>query len=237
MPRKERLRRAVLLCCAFMRNLAYCRATFSAAPAGPNREFWVTTNGKHAEASGHALTRVSERKAVDHLRPGLALPQGSLSATDGSEVCLAALAGRSILLIYPWTGRPGLPNPPDWDLIPGAHGSTPQLEGFRYHAQEFARAGVRLLALSRQTTDYQRELVTRLKLPFPILSDADGHFAAALALPAFTTGGETYLQRLTLVIDTGRIAARFYPVGDPAGHASELVHWLREYGAEIGLAP
>ncbi|MGA7545989.1 MAG: redoxin domain-containing protein [Methyloceanibacter sp.] len=134
---------------------------------------------------------MSERKAVDHLRPGLALPQGSLSATDGSEVCLAALAGRSILLIYPWTGRPGLPNPPDWDLIPGAHGSTPQLEGFRYHAQEFARAGVRLLALSRQTTDYQRELVTRLKLPFPILSDADGHFAAALALPAFTTGGET----------------------------------------------
>jgi hypothetical protein len=45
MPRRERLRRVVLLCCAFMRNLAYYRATFSAAPAGPNGEFWVTTNG------------------------------------------------------------------------------------------------------------------------------------------------------------------------------------------------
>jgi peroxiredoxin len=76
-----------------------------------------------------------------------------------------------------------------------------------------------------------------LKLPFPILSDADGRFAAAHSLPTFTAGGETYLKRLTLVIETGRIAARFYPVGDPAGHASELVRWLRERGAEMELAP
>jgi peroxiredoxin len=175
--------------------------------------------------------------AADHLRSGLALPQGSLSATQGTEVSLAALAGRSVLIIYPWSGRPDLPNPPDWDLIPGAHGSTSELEGFRDHAEEFAQAGVRLLALSRQTTDYQRELVTRLNLPFPILSDGDGRFAAALALPAFTTGGDTYLKRLTLVIDTGRIAASFYPVRDPTGHASELVRWLREHGTELALAP
>ncbi len=159
----------------------------------------------------------------------MALPPLSLAATDGPEVCLATLAGRSILLVYPWTGRPGRPNPPDWDLIPGAHGSTPELEGFRDRAQAFAQAGVRLLGLSRQTTDYQRELVLRLKLPFAILSDADGRFAAVLALPTFTTGGETYLKRLTLVIDSGRVMARFYPVRDPAAHAGVLLHWLREH--------
>ena len=84
----------------------------------------------------------------------------------------------------PWTGRPGHPNPPDWDDIPGAHGSTPELEGFRDHAATFAELGVRLFGLSRQTTEYQRELVARLELPFPILSDADGRFAAALACRA-----------------------------------------------------
>jgi peroxiredoxin len=128
--------------------------------------------------------------------------------------------------VYPWTGRPGSPNPPDWDVIPGAHGSTPELEGFRDAAEAFARSNVRLLGLSRQTTDYQAELVMRLNLAFPILSDAEGHFAAALALPVFTTGGVTYLKRLTLVIDDGRVAARCYPVREPAAHAGELLHWL-----------
>jgi peroxiredoxin len=128
--------------------------------------------------------------------------------------------------MYPWTGRPGSPNPPDWDVIPGAHGSTPELEGFRDAAGVFARLNVQLLGLSRQTTDYQAELVMRLKLPFPILSDAEGHFAGALGLPVFTAGGVTYLKRLTLVIDSGRLVRHFYPVPEPAAHAGELLHWL-----------
>ena len=168
----------------------------------------------------------------------MALPPLSLSPPPtGRRFVSQTLAGRSILIVYPWTGRPGLPNPPDWDLIQGAHGSTPELEGFRDRAQDFAQAGVRLLGLSRQTTDYQRELVMRLKLPFPILSDAEGHFAAVLALPTFTTGGETYLKRLTLVIDSGRVEARFYPVRDPAAHAGELLHWLREQDRKRSLPP
>ena len=76
---------------------------------------------------------------------------------------------------------------------------------------DFTRSACRLFGLSRQTTDYQRELVARLALPFPILSDAEGRFAAALRLPSFTTGGEIYLKRLTLVIEDGRIERVFYP--------------------------
>src|SRR4029078_12139861 len=62
------------------------------------------------------------------LGPGTILPNVNLPATNGGEVCLATHSGRSIVAIYPWTGRPGLPNPPDWDIIPGAHGSTPELQ-------------------------------------------------------------------------------------------------------------
>jgi peroxiredoxin len=164
--------------------------------------------------------------AADHLTQGLALPPISLPPTDGPELCLAKLPGRSVVAVYPWTGRPGQPNPPDWDLIPGAHGSTPELEGFRDLHDRFARQGTRIFGLSRQSTEYQRELVTRLHLPFSVLSDWEGRFATALRLPTFATGGEIYLKRLTLVVDRGRIAHVFYPVPDPAGHAGEVVAWI-----------
>jgi peroxiredoxin len=86
-----------------------------------------------------------------------------------------------------------------------------------------------VLGLSRQTTAYQRELADRLALPFPVLGDAEGRFSAALNRPAFTTGGETYLARLTLLIANGTIERVFHPVANPAGHAAEL---LSEFEAE-----
>jgi peroxiredoxin len=82
---------------------------------------------------------------------------------------------------------------------------------------------LRLFGLSRQDTAYQRELITRLGLPFPLLSDEAGAFGAALTLPTFATGGTTYLKRLTLLIANGRIERVFYPVIDPAGHAAEVL--------------
>jgi peroxiredoxin len=166
-------------------------------------------------------------KNSDHLKQGMRLPSLLLRATDGSDIDLAALAGRCAVAVYPWTGRPGLPNPPHWDDIPGAHGSTPELEGFRDLDAEFRRLGVRLFAFSRQATDYQRELVSRLGLTFQILSDADGLFTTALRLPSFTTGGETYLQRLTLVLTDGVIEYVFHPVSDPASHAGDVLRWLK----------
>jgi peroxiredoxin len=164
--------------------------------------------------------------AADHLTQGSALPPVSLPTTDGQDLCLATLPGLSVVAVYPWTGRPGQPNPPDWDLIPGAHGSTPELEGFRDLSERFAQPGMHVFGLSRQSTDYQRELVGRLRLPFPLLSDAEGQFAGALRLPTFTTGGEIYLKRLTLIVSDGRIVRVFYPVPDPAGHPADVLAWI-----------
>jgi peroxiredoxin len=164
--------------------------------------------------------------SANHFKQGTRLPSVSLPATDGSDVDLVRVAGRSLVMVYPWTGRPGRPNPPNWDNIRGAHGSTPEFEGFRDRHADFLTLGIRLFGLSRQTTDYQRELVARLALPFPLLSDAEGRFAGALQLPSFTTGGEIYLERLTLLVEDGRIAAVFHPVPDPACHAAEVLSWL-----------
>jgi len=163
---------------------------------------------------------------VDHLRPGLSLPNISLPSTDGAEILLAALPGRSIVIVYPWTGCPGEPNPPNWDDIQGAHGSTPELEGFSDLVPDFAELRVALYGLSTQTTYYQREMAKRLKLTFPVLSDFEWGFSRALRLPSFATGGETYLNRLSLFADEGRIEHVFYPVTEPARHADEVLCWL-----------
>jgi peroxiredoxin len=158
-----------------------------------------------------------------HLIAGVALPDVSLPSTTGVAVNLRNVPGRAVIFIYPWTGRAGLPNPPDWDTIPGAHGSTPQAEGFRDCFSEFQARGVSLFGLSSQTTHHQAELAERLNLPFPILSDADFKLADALRVPRFETGGVTYLKRLTLLTGNGLIERVIYPVHPPDRHALQLL--------------
>jgi len=83
---------------------------------------------------------------------GTALPRIALPATTGEEICLAEMPGRSVLIVYPWTGRPGHPNPPNWDDIEGAHGSTPELEGFRDLSPDFAALKVGLFGFTEVRT-------------------------------------------------------------------------------------
>jgi peroxiredoxin len=165
--------------------------------------------------------------ATRHLA-GLELPSVPLVATDGTIMDLSELRGRTVVYVYPRTGRPG-ENPPDgWDAIPGARGCTPQSCSFRDHAAELKQLGVaRLFGLSTQDSDYQREAVDRLHLPFPLLSDADLKLAGALNLPTFTVAGMTLLKRMVFVIDDGVMTKVFYPVFPPDQSASQVVAWLR----------
>jgi peroxiredoxin len=164
--------------------------------------------------------------AARHLQ-GAKIPSVSLPATDGSRVDLSALPGRTVVYAYPRTGRPGVDNPPGWDMIPGARGCTPQTCSFRDHFAELKALGVeRVFGLSTQDSDYQREAAQRLHLPFAILSDEHLGLAKALRLPTFETSGMTLLKRFSLVIDDGTITHVFYPVFPPDQNASEVIAWL-----------
>lgn len=165
--------------------------------------------------------------AADHLR-GLVLSSVPLPATNGDTVDLAALPGRTVVYVYPRTGRPDQANPEGWDMIPGARGCSPQSCAFRDHHAELCALGVaQLFGLSTQDTAYQREAAARLHLPFPLLSDADLRFAGALGLPTFEAVGMMLLKRLTLVIDAGRISHVFYPVFPPDENADAVIAWLK----------
>jgi len=164
--------------------------------------------------------------AAAHLVAGLALPDVALTTCLGGTVNLAKLSGTAVVYVYPWTGRPGLSDPPGWDDIPGAHGSTPETEGFRDRYPDFRSLGVAVYGLSTQGAEHQRELSSRLGVPFALLSDPQFRVQQELSLPTFAAGGAPYLKRLTLVVRDGRIAHVFYPVDPPATHAGEVASWL-----------
>jgi peroxiredoxin len=45
-------------------------------------------------------------------------------------------------------------------------------------------------------------------------------------LPSFPAGDQSYLKRLTLLIEGGRIEHVFYPVADPVRHAAEVLNFV-----------
>jgi peroxiredoxin len=166
--------------------------------------------------------------AASHL-PGRAMPALSLPATDGRQVALDGLGrGRTVVYVYPMTGRPGADLPPGWDDIPGARGCTPESCGFRDHHAELLAAGAdQVFGLSSQSSDYQAEAVNRLHLPFAMLSDERLALADVLGLPTFTVDGMTLYRRLTMIVTDGVIEHVFYPVFPPDRHAQEVLDWLR----------
>ena len=164
--------------------------------------------------------------ACNHLT-GLRLPRLALSSTAGRGVDLSRLAGRTVLYCYPRTGRPDQEVPTGWNEIPGARGCTPQSCGFRDYFEKLKRAGAaQVFGLSTQDTEYQREAVERLHLPFELLSDEKLEFARALKLPTFEVSGMTLIKRLTLIARAGVIEKVFYPVFPPDRNAGDVLAWL-----------
>jgi peroxiredoxin len=167
--------------------------------------------------------------AARHLT-GMTLPDMALPATDGARVNLSALPSRTVVYVYPRTGRPGQALPTGWDAIPGARGCTPQSCGFRDHFAELKQLGVNALyGLSTQDMAYQREAVERLHLPFAILSDAGLQLTRTMRLPSFTVDGMTLLKRMAWVIDDGVMTHVLYPVFPPDKSAETVLAWLRAH--------
>jgi peroxiredoxin len=167
--------------------------------------------------------------AARHLT-GMRMPDVVLAGTDGSHTNLSKLSGRTVVYVYPRTGRPGIPAPDGWDAIPGARGCTPQSCGFRDHFTELKRLGVaHIFGLSTQDPAYQREAVDRLHLPFAILSDAELKLTRALNLPTFSVQGMTLIKRMAWVLDDGAITHAFYPVFPPDRNAETVVAWLKSF--------
>jgi peroxiredoxin len=123
---------------------------------------------------------------------------------------------------------PDLPIPVDdggCDHLAGVR-IPPITSGFRDHHRELVALGASVFGMSTQTTDYQREMVERLQVPFEVLSDAGLETVHALRLPTFTFHEMTLMKRLTMFIRDGVINHVIYPVFPPDRSAAQAVRWL-----------
>lgn len=168
---------------------------------------------------------------ADHLA-GLELPSLRLDSTHGSLDLASEASHLLVLYVYPRTGRPGVEPPAGWDETPGARGCTPQSCGYRDHGDELRELGARVVGLSAQSIDEQREAAERLGLPHAVAADPELRLAGALGLPTFDFAGLRLYKRLSLVAEGGRIVKVFYPVFPPDENAAEVVAWLTQHGRQ-----
>ncbi|KAK1847345.1 alkyl hydroperoxide reductase thiol specific antioxidant mal allergen [Colletotrichum chrysophilum] len=146
---------------------------------------------------------------------------------------VSALAGLTLIFVYPRSTAPGEVIPPEWDAIHGARGCTPQACSYRDNAARLAGAGVaHLFGVSTQTVEVQREFREREHLPYELLSDAGLEMARGLGLPTFEYGRMRLLKRVTMAVEGGRVVTVWYPVFPADRNVEEVLEWLE--GRRVG---
>jgi peroxiredoxin len=166
--------------------------------------------------------------ACHHLL-NLEIPTLILPSTQGRDLNLKECAQNPVVFFfYPRTGEPDVSTPEGWDDIPGARGCTPQSCGFRDLHAEFKECGFQVFGISAQTIKFQQEFVSRMHIPFEILSDCQYLLTDALNLPTFEFAGERLIKRMAWVIDAGKIIKVFYPVFPPGQNAQAVLNWLKK---------
>lgn len=167
--------------------------------------------------------------ACAHLQ-GMSMPGVNLQSTRDHIVNVEEISsGNTVFFFYPMTGKPGVPLPKSWDLIPGARGCTPESCSYRDHHREFRNLGFEVFGISSQSNEDQKEFSQRSNIPYEILSDSKLELAGALRLPTFTVEEVKMplIRRLTLVTRRKKIEKVFYPVFPPDKNADQVLEYLR----------
>jgi hypothetical protein len=117
------------------------------------------------DAARRVVTGPAPTSAEPGALIGKALPELQVYATDGRPIELRMLGvGRSVVFVYPLTGRPGVDLPRGLLEVHGARGGTDQGGWLRdQHAELLAAGAARVYGLSAQSTGYQREFAHRLR--------------------------------------------------------------------------
>jgi len=166
--------------------------------------------------------------AVNHLK-NKSIPDISLPNQQGNLLRLhRADTFRMVLYFFPMTGRPDKSLPDNWNNIPGAKGCTIQNCSFRDNYDDIISLNAVPIGISTQKVDDNKEMTTRLGVPYDVLSDEKLELKTSLNLPMFSINKKNYLKRITLIIEKNIIKKVFYPIYPIDNHIEKVLKWLKE---------
>ena len=150
------------------------------------------------------------------IEPGTRVPDFSLPMTGGGTWSLKAAARpRLVIYFYPR------------DMTSGC---TREAGDFRDLQAAYAKAGVQVVGISRDSVASHDKFAARESLPFPLLSDADETVCRLFdVIKQKSLYGRKYLgvERSTFLLDgSGRLRQEWRKVKVP-GHAEEVLEAAR----------
>jgi len=179
--------------------------------------------------SDNSHTSILKNEGVMNTLKNKNFPNISLPNQDGNLLNLYRIdTFRMVLYFYPMTGRPDRPLPDNWNNIPGAKGCTIQTCSFRDNYDEIISLNAVPIGISCQSVDDNKEMTSRLKVPYDVLSDEKLELSNELNIPTFLVDSKIFLKRITLIVEKKIIKKVFYPINDINKHIEEVLKWLKE---------
>ena len=143
-------------------------------------------------------------------------PSITVAATDGSSVNLASPGQALVLYFYPKDDTSGC---------------TREAQDFTAFAPEFAKAGVKVIGVSRDSMKKHEKFIGKYSLAVPLAPDEDGRISDAFGTwVEKSMYGRKYMgmERATYLIGAdGKVLKAWRKVKVP-GHAEEVLKVARE---------
>lgn len=151
------------------------------------------------------------------LQPGDQAPDFSLPDSEGNRVNLSDFRGqRVVLYFYPRDNTPGC---------------TKEACGFRDIYSDYQAKQVVVLGVSTDDAKSHAKFTTKHNLPFPLLTDAEGHVAASYGsygLKKFMGKEYMGIHRTTFIIGPDGTIEKIYRKVKPEPHAAQVLADLAE---------
>jgi peroxiredoxin len=177
------------------------------------------TSGRQPGAACWVLDRVA----------GVWLPSVVLSGGWEHDLNIGEFAHEHLVVVYVYPGCPSdSEDADDLDGIP--HADAVQRRVFRDHDPDFEAHDCRVLGISSQSQQAQRQAALASRISHTLLCDPELKLAAELGLPTFRHFDADWYERITLVARRGRIVKAFYPVSSAARSAAQVIAWLTIHG-------
>jgi thioredoxin-dependent peroxiredoxin len=142
-------------------------------------------------------------------------PAMDVQASDGSSINLAAPGQPTVLYFYPKDDTSGC---------------TREAQDFTALAGEYAKAGVKVVGVSRDPMKKHEKFIDKYQLAVPLASDEDGRISDAFGTwVEKSMYGRKYMgmERSTFLIDTGGKVLRAWRKVKVPGHAEEVLKAAR----------